>query len=136
MWVLLGEILCTYHCNVNFLLKIFFATMRLCFARFFRAASLPVPPWFCQTQPIPSYVFLLMSVILWSCFAVLLMLLAGHINTSNFDSFNILGLGRLPHASDFWFYILNCSSEKGHCVVEVASLNQEAFELPHKQDEI
>ena len=74
----------------------------------FPTASLVLP----FSAKLPPLV-LFMSVILWACPAVLLMLAVEHINTSNFDSINVLGLGTLPHTPDIWSYLPGGAPESG-----------------------
>lgn len=63
--------------------------------------SFPLTP-FCHFLPTSPLSF---SSSIWACPAVLLMLAVEHPNTCNFDSVNMLGLGRLPQTPDIWCYL-------------------------------
>lgn len=74
---------------------------------------------FCE-RPQLILVCLLMPVILWACPAMLLML--ERINTSEFDSINVLCLGTPPHTTDICCYTCQVVLQKLLCAVDAGGL--------------
>lgn len=74
---------------------------------------------FCQPAPLMLVCFVI-PVILWAFPATLLML--ERINTSEFDSINVLGLGTLPHTTDICCYTCQVALQKLLGAVDAGSL--------------
>lgn len=91
------------NCSFNLFLSLLFAHVSP--LPFLQPFSLfPIDSILSFSANVPPLI-LFMSVILWACPAVLLMLAVEHPNTCNFDSVNMLGLGRLPQTPDIWCYL-------------------------------
>lgn len=99
IWVFLIFFLFSIVLSTSF--SHFFLHMFLLFHFFNPFLSFPLTP-FCHFLPTSPLSF---SSSIWACPAVLLMLAVEHPNTCNFDSVNMLGLGRLPQTPDIWCYL-------------------------------